>query len=320
VGNIKSAFATFLLAGPSMLAPTFSGHAQEASDISTLRISEEESRSIIWDEQRRSAATPHPLRILAGTPGEPEGPVEPNPPDVEAQESAMGGADQEGGVAAPLKWAGKVFFSDRGEDYVCSGQFVRENVVLTAAHCVKDEATGRYYDDFEIDLQYESGRSYSIHAARCVAVFEGWSLPQLTSDQHSEWDYAMVFVDSGSEVGNMGWQVGWPSDIKKVKLIGYPNDIANGEKVQVVDATIDPKPFKGLNVVRAKHKNRKFQRGASGGAWVYEYSARAGKTNYVLSINSFGYDEDPYSMYGPYFTEAFTRLLDYADRGCTAQQ
>jgi hypothetical protein len=72
--------------------------------------------------------------------------------------------------------------------------------------------------------------------------------------------------------------------------------------------------------VRAKHKNRKFQRGASGGAWVYEYSARAGKTNYVLSINSFGYDEDPYSMYGPYFTEAFTRLLDYADRGCTAQQ
>jgi hypothetical protein len=323
MSSIKSVLAVLVLAATSTLAPGPIGQAQETkdpSDISTLRISEEASRGIVWDDRRRAAARPQPLRVLSVAPEGPKPPTEPTPPVVGAQESAMGAAEEGSGVDAPLKWVGKVFFSDQGDDYVCSGQFIRENVVLTAAHCVKDEATGRYYDDFEIDLQYDRGKYHSVHNARCVAVFEGWSLPTLTQDKHSEWDYAMVFVDEGSKVGNMGWQVGWPADIKKVKLLGYPTDIASGEKVQVVDATVDPHPFGELNIVRAKHRNKKFQGGASGGAWVYEYSARAGKTNYVLSINSFGFDEDPYSMYGPYFTEAFTRLLGYADRGCKAEQ
>jgi hypothetical protein len=87
MGSIRSAFATFLLVGSSTLAPASFAQAQatDPSDISTLRISEEESRGIVWDDQRKATARPRALRILSGAPTEPAVPVEPAPPDVEAQ-------------------------------------------------------------------------------------------------------------------------------------------------------------------------------------------------------------------------------------------
>ena len=53
-------------------------------------------------------------------------------------------------VEKPLYWAGKLFFETPDGDYVCSAQFISPNVVLTAAHCVRDARDRRVVRGFHL--------------------------------------------------------------------------------------------------------------------------------------------------------------------------
>src|ERR1700754_497355 len=59
--------------------------------------------------------------------------------------------------AAPLKWAGLWETTDNPDVgfLSCTGQFITDDIVLMAAHCVRDRATGKYYDvsGSDTDLQ-----------------------------------------------------------------------------------------------------------------------------------------------------------------------
>ena len=74
----------------------------------------------------------------------------------------------------PLKWAGKFFFTESKGDAVCSAQFIAPNVVLTAAHCVRDPENGAYYSNFMFALQYHDGASSQRYGWQCVATPDGW--------------------------------------------------------------------------------------------------------------------------------------------------
>jgi V8-like Glu-specific endopeptidase len=70
--------------------------------------------------------------------------------------------------SVPLEWAGKLFYSEPSGDYVCSGQFIGPNVILTAAHCVRDPDSGDWYRNFEFQLQYNNGSYSRAYRPSCV--------------------------------------------------------------------------------------------------------------------------------------------------------
>jgi len=237
-------------------------------------------------------------------------------PDVPGLTEAKDLASKDGTRAAgdiyqkPLYWAGKLFFRAGSDDYVCSAQFISPNVLVTAAHCVRDPDTGNWHDDFIFALQYKDGKYSQRYGYQCAATKSGWV--QQGFEKYL-YDYAMILVDQPSRTGYFGTHWGWAGAYDKATKIGYPGGISDGQVIQV-----DQGPIQFVEgVVQLKHGNTADQHGSSGGAWVADYSGGDNSdANYIISVESFGVEDQPGIDYGPYLNADFKDLWDYVENGC----
>ena len=202
------------------------------------------------------------------------------PGSTSSHETADASTRKAGNVTSkPLYWAGRLFYHQPDGDYVCSGQFISEHVILTAAHCVRDPDTGNWYEDFIFALQYKNGDYSAAYDYDCVATKNGWVQPGY--DKYL-YDFAMIHVDKPSRTGNFGTQWGWRGEYTEANKIGYPGGVDNGEVIQVEHGPI---AFVD-GVVQLKHGNTADQGGSSGGAWIGDMSDVEGNEdgNYIISI------------------------------------
>jgi hypothetical protein len=105
----------------------------------------------------------------------------------------------------PLIFAGKMFFSKPDGDFMCSAQFISKDVVLTAAHCVRDDKTGDFWKNITFFLQYDQGKASAKYTQKCVATFNGWV--QEGNEKYLS-DFAMYLVND-SKTGWFGTQWDW---------------------------------------------------------------------------------------------------------------
>jgi hypothetical protein len=293
---------------PAQTAP------ESFSRINSRKATPEQRRKRYWSPVRIRDAKPFPLpqvdpttlrtrpKRTAGTDVAPVTSKDLRPPRARVS----------GNVATkPLKWAGKFNFTTSDGDMVCSAQFITDDVILTAAHCVRDRDTGDYYDNFEFLLQYDNGDYLERYGWDCVATMDGW-----VEDEGNRWrwDYAMLRVDGSSSVGNFGWHHSWPSGrYSEARKIGYPVDIRRGRVIQIERGPISVES----DLVEMRHGNPKSGGGSSGGAWVGNYTSGGGSNNnYIISVTSFSYNGRPDIDYGPYIDSDFRKLLDYVQGGC----
>src|ERR687894_1207727 len=69
---------------------------------------------------------------------------------------------------------GKVFFTDSGVNYVCSGTALAGDVVWTAGHCV-NEGPGAFYTNFLFVPAYRDGAApHGRFAAPTLLTTSGW--------------------------------------------------------------------------------------------------------------------------------------------------
>jgi hypothetical protein len=235
---------------------------------------------------------------------------------------------------APLKWSGLLVIHDVEKDgkrnnMICTAQFVAPRVVLTAAHCVQDYKTGAWYDLDEMYflLQYQNGQYSQVYRPVCLSRFDGWfplpsgaqspTEPGWAFADRFQWDYAMILVDHDSTTGYFNWDVDWSGKYQNATMTGYPLAVLNGQIIQMVGGTLHFAADRH-NVVELVHAERTdITQGASGGAWVANFSKEeTADHNSVLSVSSFLVPGLPGISFGPYLTADYRKLLDHVSRGC----
>ena len=238
-----------------------------------------------WTAERMRSATPAD-RKLAGKPRGGKGQGKPK----------AGAATQipPPYTSAPTSTNGKVFFSDGGQNYVCSGTALlsgNKSTVWTAGHCVNDGA-GSFHTNWAFVPAYADGsRPYGTWSARALLTTNGWSS---SSDFSYDLGAAVVSPSGGSSltdvVGGRNIAFNYARN-QQYAAHGYPaGSPFNGQRLWVCtsplaynDNSANP-PTMGINCDMTG--------GSSGGGWIVGSS--------VHSVNSYGYSTLRNVMFGPY--------------------
>ena len=197
----------------------------------------------------------------------------------------------------PFITGGKLFFTLDGVDYVASGNiFMKNNLLLTAAHCVQDDNTGHLAENFVFERCYTGELSTEDFTFRTVALKEQWY-----TEKDNKWDYAIAILNRDSTVEK-------PLQYRVENLLGrtvtasgYPTDIFDGAQMMYITGSVDGRADSWMI------RGGKLTNGASGGAWVLE----DGET--VVGLNSFSGTTAKGVPYigSPKFDAEFDKLYNY---------
>lgn len=276
-------------------APLSLEELESARPMPSKEVSPEELREM---QQRFRALNPNVLDLKAG-------------PDREG--SLVRGVPEkvdDPAAAAPYWSAGRLTFRDAdGVPSACTAQFVESaSVILTAAHCVMDEETGKWFSDFVFQRAYNDGAVAQTVGWRCASLFDAFHDPA----PNFAYDYAFILADGKDDEKPLEMTIGSPAD-KALTAIGYPANFGNGRFLYKVDgewsAVVDGIVTMTGNPMRS---------GNSGGAWFTDFKVGGGAgENRVISLNSHHLEGNTEDENGPLFTADTSRLLAHvADAKC----
>jgi hypothetical protein len=197
-------------------------------------------------------------------------------------------------TSAPTRTNGKVFFSDDGLNYVCSGTAVlsgNSSVVWTAGHCVHDGASNFHTNWTFVPAYADGSRPYGTWTARTLLTTSGWAS---SSDFSYDNGAAVVNANGGQALTDVvgGRNIAFnTARNQNYAAHGYPAAPPfNGQRLWVCnsplvynDTSANP-PTMGIDCDMTG--------GSSGGGWIASEA--------VVSVNSYGYRTLPNVMFGPY--------------------
>ena len=285
--------------------------------------SRHEQTIAFWTPARMAAAVPrdftyHPnLGFLpsAKPPGSPGGP------------GGGGGGGGGGGSTTGASWTadgpiqdrtGKVYFNMGGSYYICSGTATTDSragysLVLTAAHCVYDESTGRFatewmfIPDFDAAPTYECGVTrFGCWTATALVVHQGYATAGGFNTQATLHDFAFAVVGRGghangqldARVGTFALSVpGFTAAGQTSYAFGYPAaQKYKGNDLVYCAGGIFEDPY---NDELTWGLPCEMTGGSSGGPWLSGFNA-SNQTGGLSSLNSYGYSGVK-AMHGPKF-------------------
>jgi hypothetical protein len=197
-------------------------------------------------------------------------------------------------TSAPTSTNGKVFFTDDGLNYVCSGTAVlsgNSSTVWTAGHCVHDGASGFHTNWSFVPAYADGSRPYGTWTARTLLTTSGWANG---GDFSFDNGAAVVNLNGGQALTSVvgGRDIAFNTARRQSYAAhGYPAAPPfNGQRLWVCnspliydDTSANP-PTMGIDC--------NMTGGSSGGGWI--------ASGAVVSVNSYGYTTLPNVMFGPY--------------------
>lgn len=224
----------------------------------------------------------------------------------DAELTADGTVTQADVSTRPFWNGGKLFFTTPDGDASCTAQFVGSNrVLMTAAHCVMDATTGKWYTNFNFKRAYNNGGGQSV-GWECMSVKSAW---HDNNQANYPYDYAFIYTDTNSGAGWLGFRTGIP--YSNWTSIGYPINFYCGKRMGRVSGS---KGSTGTGVVQMN--NNPMYKGASGGAWIGDLNTPSSSGNYAIGLNSYA-TSDVTSLWGPIFDSVTYGLLKKVEgKGC----
>ena len=213
----------------------------------------------------------------------------------------------------PTSTNGKVFFTDNGVNYVCSGTAIEsanESVVWTAGHCV-NEGPGVYYTNWAFVPAYRDNvRPYGTWAAKSLHTTTTW---QSQGDFSYDLGAAAVSPSNATTltdtVGGRSLAFNGPRS-QRYNSFGYPaGSPFNGQRLWKCDSSLytsDSSTSPQTMGIRCNMTG-----GSSGGGWVGASDPLAR----VYSVNSYGYRSLRNVMFGPYQGDLAEQLFATAAAG-----
>lgn len=276
-----------------------------------------------WTGERIANATPREM-IRDGAPVIPS--KKPSGTPGGGGNGGGGGGGEESPAVGGDSWTsdglvqatvGKVLFSMGGNDYVCSGTVVQDSranqsLVLTAGHCVFDEADG-FATNWMFMPAFEDHPSLYNGSFDCdILTFGCWTSSVLVtstgwSSEDFDEDYGFAVMGAGgnsntlleAEVGfqKIGFSETRPATVYS---FGYPhaNPYDGSDLVYCAGATVAD----GWGGSDAAGLKCDMTGGSSGGGWFGSFSEGSGEGT-LVSVNSFKYRGGKWAkyMFGPRF-------------------
>lgn len=209
---------------------------------------------------------------------------------------------------------GALFFSNGAGGHYCTASVVRtpkRNMLLTAAHCLYNQATHAWHRHIVFVPRYSGGhRPYGTWPVWLMVADKRWIQ---RGDPNLDYAFAAVQVMRGRRladtVGANELQIN-PGYSRRVLVAGYPARENNPADRAVGCAG---------RTYRQSHFQLRFDchgffGGTSGSPWLSDYDARA-QSGHVMGVIG-GYQEggtEEWRSYSPLFTDAVAQLLATAD-------
>src|SRR3954468_9262169 len=194
----------------------------------------------------------------------------------------------------PTSTHGKVFFTLGGVDYVCSRTALlsaNKSVVWTAGHCV-NEGPGEFATNWEFVPAYKDGSApLGVYVAEDLVTSAAWAQ---SGDMSYDFAAAVVAPSGGTaltdRVGGRGISFNYSRN-QTYDAYGYPAAPPfNGERLWVCNSTLQRSDNFASPATMGIGCD--MTGGSSGGGWIVG--------NNLYSENSYGYNNQPNVMYGPY--------------------
>jgi hypothetical protein len=223
---------------------------------------------------------------------------------------------------APDRLNARLFFTDGGLNYVCSGTLVNsasKRMVSTAGHCVSDGA-GRWHGNLLVVPGYSSqcgscgDAPYGVWAARTVTTQARW---HRSANIKHDVGFVVTRSRNGQRIADALGGQGIRFNVarsQQFRAYGYPAAAPFSGFDQYACpsprlADDNPTPQRGPLTIRI---GCTMTGGASGGGWVIRQSGGLGFVNGITSYKYLaGPKENANHIYGPYFGTAARSLYRY---------
>ena len=210
----------------------------------------------------------------------------------------------------PTSTNGKVFFTDGGVNYVCSGTALAGltgSVVWTAGHCV-NEGPGDNFTNWAFVPAYRDGaRPYGTWAASTLYTTTAWSTQGDFSYDLGAARVAPVNNTTLTATIGGGRTPAFNYErSQRYNAYGYPAARPfNGQRLWMCDSSLYMNDTNMSPATMGIQCN--MTGGSSGGGWVVPSDGR------VYSVNSYGYQSLKNVMFGPFQGDVAQELYTTAD-------
>ncbi|WP_350348707.1 hypothetical protein ABIQ69_01895 [Agromyces sp. G08B096] len=288
--------AAGLLAAPTAAVAAGSPEGAPPSvDHVDLPAAESAAAAGYWTAERMRAAIPADVLVADKVASTPAAEVAKGAPMTYGSPAAADSVDLQAASEAPVPNIGKVFFTLGGRNYVCSANSVSAangSTVATAGHCIHS-GKGKYASRWIFVPAYENGAApYGQWAAVSYSAPTQWT-------KGGDLSYDTGFVKVGTLNGRTLAATVGASAIAfnqarglAYSAFGYPAEAPfDGESLQSCAGTATADPY---GQSQSQGIPCDMTGGSSGGPWFLSSGAQN-------SLNSFGYNNIPNVMFGPYY-------------------
>jgi V8-like Glu-specific endopeptidase len=223
-------------------------------------------------------------------------------------------------TAYPYSTVGRLFFSSRDGNFVCSASVISNRLILTAGHCIYDPIRGRFHDNFAFVPGYYYGQyPKGVWTARTAVTTSEWQQSSDVLPNSSDFGVLVLNDKDGASIGRVTGWLGFRTNgmvPNHVHILGFPSNHDGGEELHQVTSGDSVCCFDGTAVYGSD-----MGAGSSGGPFIQNFGQRAigqggsgnGPANRVVGVVSYGPVESNEAFEGgSILNESFLAIFEQA--------